>query len=141
MGKGRGQGGFTLVEVVVAMAILGISLVLVIELFSGGLRLGRASEEYTVAAQLARQKIEEIALYKQVKEGIEEGEFDSTYRWQMEVKKIDLLPLANETDYKPPADLYQIQVRIIWKSGSKERTTRVETFRAVKPETDETKTS
>jgi general secretion pathway protein I len=141
MRKRRGQGGFTLVEVVVAMAILGISLVLVIELFSGGLRLGRASEEYTVAAQLARQKIEEIALYKQVKEGIEEGEFDSTYRWQVEVKKIDLLPLANETDYKPPADLYQIQVRIIWKSGSKERTTRVETFRAVKPETDETKTS
>jgi general secretion pathway protein I len=141
MGKGRGQGGFTLVEVVVAMAILGISLVLVIELFSGGLRLGRASEEYTVAAQLARQKIEEIALYKQVQEGSEEGEFDSTYRWQVEVKKIDLLPLANETDYKPPAYLYQIQVRIIWKSGSKERTTRVETFRAVKPETDETKTS
>jgi general secretion pathway protein I len=141
MGKGRGRGGFTLVEVVVAMAILGISLVLVIELFSGGLRLGRASEEYTVAAQLARQKIEEIALSKQVEEGIEEGEFDSTYRWQVEVKKIDLLLLANETDYKPPADLYQIQVRIIWKSGSKERTTRIETFRAVKPETDETKTS
>lgn len=141
MGKGRGRGGFTLVEVVVAMAILGISLVLVIELFSGGLRLGRASEEYTVAAQLARQKIEEIALYKQVEEGIEEGEFDSTYRWQVKVKKIDLLLLANETDYKPPADLYQIQVRIIWKSGSKERTTRIETFRAVKPETDETKTS
>jgi general secretion pathway protein I len=123
------------------MAILGISLVLVIELFSGGLRLGRASEEYTVAAQLARQKIEEIALSKQVEEGLEEGEFDSTYRWQVEVKKIDLLLLANETDYKPPADLYQIQVRIIWKSGSKERTTRIETFRAVKPETDETKTS
>jgi len=141
MGKGRGQGGFTLVEVVVAMAILGISLVLVIELFSGGLRLGRTSEEYTVAAQLAHQKIEEIALYKQVEEGIEEGEFDSTYRWQVEVKKIDLLLLANETDYKPPAELYQIQVRIIWKSGSKERTTRIETFRAVKPETDETKTS
>jgi general secretion pathway protein I len=141
MVKGRGQGGFTLVEVVVAMAILGISLVLVIELFSGGLRLGRASEEHTVAAQLARQKIEEIALYKQVEEGIEEGEFDSTYRWQVEVKKIDLLLLANETDYKPPAELYQIQVRIIWKSGSKERTTRVETFKAVKPKTDETKTS
>jgi general secretion pathway protein I len=141
MGEGRGHRGFTLVEVVVAMAILGISLVMIIELFSGGLRLGRASEEYTVAAQLARQKIEEIALSKKVAEGIEEGEFDATYRFQVEVKKIDLLLFANETDYKPPADLYQIQVRIIWKSGSKERTTRIETFRAVKPETDETKTS
>ena len=141
MGKGRRNRGFTLVEVVVAMAILGISLVLVIELFSGGLRLGRASEEYTVAAQLARQKIEEIALYKPVEEGIEEGEFDSFYRWQVEVKKIDLLLFPTDTDYKPPVDFYQIQVRILWKSGSKERTTRIETFRTVKPETDETKTS
>jgi len=139
--KRRRQRGFTLVEVVVAMAVLGISLVLIIELFSGGLRLARASEEYTVAGQLGRQKLEEIALSNQFKEGIEEGEFDSTYRWQVEVKKIDLLLFSKETDYRPPAELFQVQIRIIWKSGSKERITRIETFKAVKPETDETKTS
>jgi prepilin-type N-terminal cleavage/methylation domain-containing protein len=42
--------GFTLLEIVVAMAILGIGLVVIIELFSGGLRLARVSEEYTKAA-------------------------------------------------------------------------------------------
>jgi general secretion pathway protein I len=141
MRKGGQQRGFTLVEVVVAMAVLGISLVLIIELFSGGLRLARASEEYTIAGQLARQKMEEITLNNQFKEGVEEGEFDVTYRWQVEMKKIDLLLFSKETDYEPPIDLYQIQVRIIWKSGSKERITRIETFKAVKPETDETKTS
>jgi general secretion pathway protein I len=141
MAKGRGQEAFTLIEVVVAMAVLGISLVLIIELFSGGLRLGRAAEEYTVAGQLARQKLEEIALYRQVEEGVEEGEFDGVYRWQVEVKKVDLLGFAVETDYKPPADFYQIQVRVVWKSGNKERTTRIETFKAVKPESDEKKTS
>ena len=141
MGKSRTPDGFTLVEVVVAMAVLGISLVLIIELFSGGLRLGRAAEEYTVAGQLARQKIEEIALYKQMEEGAEEGEFDGVYRWQMEVKKVDLLGFAVETDYQPPAAFYQIQVRVIWKSGNRERTTRIETFKAVKPESDEKKNS
>ena len=140
MSKGRKPGGFTLVEVVVAMAVLGISLVLIIELFSGGLRLARASEEYTIAGQFARQKMEEIALSNQLEEGIEEGEFDSTYRWQAEVKKIEVLLFSKETDYRPPVDLFQVQVRIIWKSGNKERMTRIETFKAVKPETNETKT-
>ena len=141
MGKSRREGGFTLVEVVVAMAVLGISLVLIIELFSGGLRLGRASEEYTLAGQLARQKMEELSLTQPIAEGVEEGEFDSTYRWQVEVKKIDILSIPLETDYRPPADLYQIQIHIIWKSGSKERSTRIETFKAIKPEPNETKTS
>jgi general secretion pathway protein I len=142
MGGGRGKKGFTLVEIVVAMAVLGISLVLVIELFSGGLRLGRASEEYTLAGQLARQKMEELSLSRELKEGVEEGEFEGTsYRWQMEVKRVELLPAAMETDYRPPMDLYQVQVRVLWKSGAKERATRIETFKAVKPEADETKTS
>jgi len=142
VGKRRGGAGFTLVEMVVAMAILGISLVLVIELFSGGLRLGRASEEYTLAGHLARQKVEEIFLSREIGEGTEEGEFEGTsYRWQVEVKKVDLLPVAMETDYQPPMDLYQIQVRIIWNSGSKERSTRIETYKAVKPEANESKTT
>ena len=139
--KARKPRGFTLIEVVVAMAILGISLVLVIELFSGGLRLGRASEEYTKASYLARLKLEEISLSDQMEEGSEEGEFDRTYRWRVEVKKIDLLPSIFETDYKPPVDFYQIQVRISWKSGNKEKETQLETFRTVKPETHESKPS
>jgi len=84
--------------------------------------------------------MEEIALSNQLEEGIEEGEFDSTYRWQAEVKKIEVLLFSKETDYRPPVDLFQVQVRIIWKSGNKERMTRIETFKAVKPETNETKT-
>ncbi len=136
-----GKTGFTLIEVVVAMAILGVSLILVIELFSGGLRLGRASEEYTRAGHYAQMKLEDIALTRQIEEGTEEGEFDSTYRWQMEIKKVEILPLESGTDYTPPADLFQIQIRVIWHSGRQEKTTVVETYKTVKPETDESKTS
>jgi general secretion pathway protein I len=142
MTGGCGKRGFTLVEIVVAMAVLGISLVLVIELFAGGLRLGRASEEYTQAGHLARQKVEEIFLNRGIEEGTEEGEFEgTTYRWEVEVKKVDLLPAAMETDYRPPMELYQIRVRIIWNSGSRERSTRIETYRAVKPEANEAKSA
>ncbi len=36
-------GGFTLIEVVIALALLGIGLTVILELFSGGLRLARTS--------------------------------------------------------------------------------------------------
>jgi len=84
--KKRGQG-FTLIEVVVALAILGVGLMVIIELFAGGLRLGRASEEYTKAVNYSRMKLEELALKPLAEEGVEEGEFNETYRWKIETNR------------------------------------------------------
>jgi len=132
--------GFTLIEVLVAVAILGIGLTAILELFSGGLRLGRASEEYTKAVNYARMKMEEMAVKPEVAEGVEEGSFDDTFRWQVEVKKVDLLPVEDKPDFKLPAHFFQVQINVIWKSGSKERSTRIESYRTIKP-TDEEKKS
>lgn len=132
--------GFTLIEVLVAVAILGIGLTAILELFSGGLRLGRASEEYTKAVNYARMKMEEMAVKPEVAEGVEEGSFDDTFRWQVEVKKVDLLPIEDKPDFKLPAHFFQVQIDVIWKSGSKERSTRIESYRTIKP-TDEEKKS
>jgi general secretion pathway protein I len=133
--KGRVKNqGFTLLEVLVAMAILGIGLIVIIELFSGGLRLGRTSEEYTRAVGYARMKLEEISLAKSLEEGIEEGEFDREYRWQVEVKKVDLLPPGRETSYQPPVALYWVRIEVLWKSGIRERTTALESYRILKAE-------
>jgi len=92
MNRGKRNPGFTLIEVVVALAILGIGLVVIIELFGGGLRLGRVSQEYTKASGYARMKMEEINLASALEEGIQKGEFDGQFRWQVEVKKVSLLP-------------------------------------------------
>jgi len=134
------QQGFTLLEVVVAMAILGIGLVIIIELFSGGLRLGRTSEEYTKAVGYARMKLEEISLTKSLEEGIQEGEFDPEYRWQLEVKKVDLLPPGKETSYQPPVALYWLRIDVLWKSGTRERATALESYRLLKAEESDQRT-
>ena len=126
--------GFTLIEVVVAMAILGVGLTVIIELFSGGLRLARTSEEYTKAVNYARMKMEEMAIKPTIEEGSEEGEFDDKFRWQVETKRLDILPVENRADFKLPAELFQIQVSILWKSGSKERSTRFESYKTVRLE-------
>jgi general secretion pathway protein I len=129
--------GFTLIEVVVAMAILGIGLTVIIELFSGGLRLARTSVEYTKAVNYARMKMEEMRVKQTIEEGSEEGEWDGTFRWQVETKRVDILPAQVGTDYKPPVDLFQVKINVLWKSGTKERSTGLETYKAVKPEEDE----
>jgi general secretion pathway protein I len=135
------ETGFTLIEVVVAMAILGIGITMMIELFSGSLRLVRTSGEYTKAVNYARVKMEEMTLKPTTNEGIEEGEFDKTYRWQVDVKRMDLLSATIETDYKPPVQLFQVKVHVVWKSGTKERSTVLETYRTIKLEEEEEKKS
>ena len=129
------NNGFTLIEVVVALAILGVGLTVIIELFSGGLRLARASMEYTKAVNYARIKMEEIAVKPTVEEGTQEGESDDkTFRWQVGVKKVDLLSIDKSIDYKPPIELFQVKINVFWKSGSKERSTSIESLKAIKPE-------
>jgi len=132
--------GFTLIEVVVALAILGVGLIVIIELFSGGLRLGRTSGEYTQAIGYARLKMEEISLARQMIEGIEEGEFDKNFRWKLEVKKVDILPIEEAQDITLPVELYRIKMNVLWKSGSQERSAVIESLKVIKVPYDETQT-
>ena len=128
-----GKQGFTLIEVVVAMAILGIGLVVIIELFSGGLRLGRTSEEYTRAVEFSRLKMEELSVAETIVEGLTEGEFEGDYRWQVEVRKVDLLPgIDKSSDFKLPVEHYQILVKVLWNSGSRTRSAGLESYKTVK---------
>jgi len=131
--------GFTLIEVIISLAILGVCLTIIIELFGGGLRLARVSKEYTKAVNYARMKMEEITVKPPVKEGIEEGEFDNYYRWQIEVKKEDILPFKRDTDFKPPVELFHFKVNVIWNSGTKERSIGIESYKTIKLESEEKK--
>ena len=136
----RVDRGFTLIEVVVALAILGVGLTVIIELFSGGLRLARASMEYTKAVNYARMKMEEMTVKPAVQEGTEEGESDDkAFRWQVGVKKVDLLSIDKSVDYQPPIELFQVKIDVFWKSGSKERSASIESFRAIKPDESQKK--
>ncbi len=131
--------GFTLIEVVVSLALLGIGLLVIIELFSGGLRLGRVSEEYTKAAHYGRMKLDELSLKPAIEEGVEEGEFNEDYRWRIETKRVNLLPFEGETDFKPPVELFQVKIDVFWRSGLKERSVRLESYRTIPLKADEKK--
>ena len=131
--------GFTLIEVVVAIAILGIALTVIIELFAGGLRLARASKEYTKAVNYVNTKMEEMDSQRTLEEGITEGEFDETFHWRMTTNKINILGVERPWEVKVPIQLFKIRVDVLWKSGPKERSTSTETYRTMKVQDDEKK--
>ncbi|MDR2018934.1 MAG: prepilin-type N-terminal cleavage/methylation domain-containing protein [Syntrophobacterales bacterium] len=55
-----GQGGFTLLEVLVALAILGISVTIIFQLISANLKAVRGSEDYVSAVVRAQTKMREV---------------------------------------------------------------------------------
>ncbi len=136
-----GDKGFTLIEVVVATAILAIALTVIIELFAGGLRLARVSKEYTKAVNYANAKMEEIASRETLEEGSAEGEFDETFRWRVTMDRVNLLPVERPWEVKPPIQLFKIRVDVLWKPGSQERSASVETYRAMKVKDEDEKKS
>ncbi len=101
------NSGFTLIEVIVAIAILAISLVMIMQLFSGGLRASRASCDYTRAIVHAKDKMEE--LYIEPVSG--SGEFEDGFKWESEVYPLE------EYKEKPEnldVNLLKVKVKVIW---------------------------
>jgi len=121
-------------EVLVALAILGIGLGVLLELFGGGLRSVKISEEVTRAQWYGKAKIEEILTAKDLSEGVTEDAFNSQFSWKSEVTKANpTLGQDENVGTKLPVDLYKIVVKVIWRSGLGERSLELESLRAFKP--------
>jgi type II secretion system protein I len=106
--------GFTLLEVVVAMALFAAGIVAVTELFSGALRLGAGSRDASTATIYARQRMEEALLSPVPAEGTERGAFGEGYRWKLTTV---FAPQEEETPY----DEIRFRVTVTWDDGGRER--------------------
>lgn len=83
-----GQSGFTLLEVMASLAILGIGVIMVIQLFSGGIGLAGRSRDHAGMAMLAREKMTEAFLDRGLKEGAASGSEDGM-EWMVEVSPFE----------------------------------------------------
>ena len=103
----RREAGFTLLEVMIALAILGMTFAFAMELLATGVRSAKTSEDYVQAALLARQKVAQVAVLRSTGGEADGGEFGGGFRWVSEVH-----PLPQEEEL--PARLYQVWVRVTW---------------------------
>ena len=81
----RGEAAFTLLEVLVALAILGLAIVVSIQGFASGLRLLKLSGEHQEAMLLADLKAREITT--PTEPGRDTGT-EGAFTWEREVKQV-----------------------------------------------------
>ncbi|HEX9879223.1 MAG TPA: prepilin-type N-terminal cleavage/methylation domain-containing protein [Candidatus Binatia bacterium] len=83
--KSKIQNGFTLLEVVVGMAIVSLGVVTLLEVFSSGLRLGAKGAERTEAADAGRQVMDEVLTRREIAQGREDGTAANGERWSVKI--------------------------------------------------------
>jgi hypothetical protein len=133
----RGEGGFTLLEVLLAFAILSIAVVTLIELTSQGLRLLKVSGDHQQAVQIADRLARDTQIDSEnvpTEPVIETGE-EGTFAWE---RRIVRLPLPEEIEPATPAPgkelpgLYTVSVAVRW---GRDHVVEVATLRAPAPVT------
>ncbi len=122
------QNGFTLLEVVVAMAIVGLGVVTLLEIFSLGLRLATRSSTKTEAIVYSRQVMDEVLIRREIQEGGEEGSLGEGHRWSLQVE-----PLREESEFLPSGwELKEITLQMQYREGEREKEVEMRTLRLVK---------
>jgi type II secretion system protein I len=106
----RRAEGFTLLEVLVALAILSLAVVVSIQAFAGGLRLLKLSGEHQEAMLIADQKAREIT--SPTSGGTDSGT-EGAYSWEREVK-IVATPDLDVEGRAVKWRVWEIDVRVKW---------------------------
>lgn len=87
----HGNKGFTLIEIVVTLAILSLGLPVLLQSFSNAANNQRKSEDKTTAMYLLKTRMAQIELEGYPEIGQESGDFGENppYRWRSEVYDVE----------------------------------------------------
>lgn len=104
-----GRAGFTLIEVVVALAVLALALGAVFPQFGTALRLGGAAADERMAVLVAESALAELAAEPGLAPGTYDGRSANGMRWTGQVAS---LPVAAEPPRTPlPAFLVTVEAQ------------------------------
>ena len=145
---GSRQRGFTLLEVLLAFALLAGASVLLLSMLSNGLRDVADAERHGEAALHARSLMDNFGRMERLRPGGRNGILDDgRYRWALEVQRMAdplpaPLPMPGDAGFGPGADgivdagepvLYRLELTLQWGEGGPKQTLRTTTLRALYP--------
>ena len=118
--------GFTLLEILVALAILATAVTIIFQLFSAGLRNIAVSEDVVSAAVRAEAKMREVLSNEELTENSWTETTTDGYTFAVNITEA----LQEKTD-SLPVQVLQIDLAITWTKNSKERSLRLKTYKTV----------
>lgn len=111
------------------MAIVGLGVVTLLEIFSSGLQLGARSRDRTEAVAYGRQVMDRFLARRTLAEGTEQGKIGESNRWRLQVHPVtpvEGLALGNDWELK------EIALEIFVPELGRESRVELRTLRLVK---------
>ena len=118
--------GFTLLEVLVSLAVMAIAMTLIIQLFSANLRAVVRSGDMTSAIVKGESRLREILAEPFLKETAWNEVTDDGYRIDVAVSEA----MREKTD-NLPVNLMEIVLTVHWIDGLREKSLRLKTMKVV----------
>ena len=120
--------GFTLLEVLVAMTIVGLGVVTLLQIFSSGLRLQARSMVRNEAMIQGNRVMDELLARKSLAGG-DSGKLGANGRWTAQIQTVrDPSSLALSGDW----ELKEVSVEMVVRDGERERQIDLKTLRLVR---------
>jgi general secretion pathway protein I len=125
------QRGFTLLEVMLAFALLAFAMGLLIGMLANGLHQVSRAESATEASLYAQSLLDPIGTLEPIAAGGRAGYFGGNrYRWRMQIDPVaDPAPIAAvapatvaTTEVIAPPVLYRVMLDVSWGDGSPTQT-------------------
>jgi len=112
--------GFTLLEILVALAIMGLALVALFRAGSGGVFAVDAAGHVTEAIERAQSHLAEIGRLAAITPGETEGDDGGGYRWRARVRPLAAWQVGGDAA-AATITLFQVEMTISWKAGAGRR--------------------
>lgn len=111
--------GMTLIEVLVAFVVLSLTMAVIMQIFSGGMRNARMAASYSRAVFLAESRLAAVGVERPLAAGEESGQAGRELRWQVIVTPFEV---DGATDQPMMSmRLYQVRARVGWSEDGGER--------------------
>jgi general secretion pathway protein I len=112
---GRTDGGFTLIETLVALAILSIALSVLLTVFGDGIRRQGRAEQLAMATLQAQSLLARVGVDIPLKTGAATGALSKGLHWRLHVDRY-----GDAGDRKAwPSDAYQVVVEVVSEEGNR----------------------
>ena len=102
--------GFTLLEVLAAIALLGIAFAILMQVAGGAIGLTGQAADASEAAMWARSKLDSAYVVEPLQPSHSAGRFDRKFEWQLDVTPWH----ATAADDPTPLQLYQLDLQVSW---------------------------
>jgi type II secretory pathway pseudopilin PulG len=126
------EAGISLLEVLMAISLLGISFATIFSGLSAALRATDRLDRYDRGNEFATRKLNELFLDPSLTAGeLRSGVAPSGIRWQAKTELVEARPLS---DPKKPAQLVRIILEVSWRTRSGQQSLSLETLKLCIPE-------